>query len=161
MRIGELAQRSGTTAKAIRYYEGIGLLAPPPRSASGYRDYQSEAIDRLAFIKSSQALGLTLGEIRGVVGLRERGQTPCEHVLALIRQHAEEIAERIAGLERLRAELERLVERGAKLDPQDCLPSSVCHIIHSPGRALRTGDVPPTKARAPSLRRSAGTRRTT
>jgi DNA-binding transcriptional MerR regulator len=134
MRIGELARRSGTTTKSIRYYESIGLLAPPGRTASGYREYEQDTLDRLAFIKSSQALGLTLGEIRGIVRLREEGETPCEHVLGLIRLRADAITERIAGLERLRAELQRLLERGEGLDPRDCLPSSVCHIIRSTNR---------------------------
>lgn len=71
MLIGEVAQRSGVPAKTLRYYEDIGLLRPPGRSPSGYREYGDEVIDRLAFIKSSQALGLSLGEIRSIIAMRD------------------------------------------------------------------------------------------
>jgi MerR family transcriptional regulator, copper efflux regulator len=81
MRIGELAERSGVSAKTIRYYEDIGLLPAPARLASGYRDYEPSTLDRLAFIRAAQAVGLSLGEIRGIVALRDEGQTPCGHVL--------------------------------------------------------------------------------
>src|SRR5439155_15385825 len=74
MLIGEVADRSGVSTKAIRYYEDIGLLPPPERTASGYRDYAASVVDRLAFIRAAQAVGLSLGEIRGVVALRDEGQ---------------------------------------------------------------------------------------
>jgi len=137
MQIGELARRAGTTAKALRYYEAIGLLAAESRTPSGYRQYGADALDRLAFIRSAQALGFSLGEIRGITGLRDRGEAPCGHVLALIRNRSSEIAGRIAELQRLRGDLERLAEQGERLDPRDCMPSSVCHIIGSnrPGAA--------------------------
>ena len=83
MQIGELARRAHTTTKALRYYEAIGLLVPDSRTPSGYRQYGPNALDRLAFIRAAQALGFSLGEIRGIVGLRDRGETPCEHVLQL------------------------------------------------------------------------------
>jgi len=70
MRIGELAAAAGVSVKAVRYYEEIGVLAPPARTSSGYRDYDIEACDRLAFIRAARAVGLTLGEIRGIVALR-------------------------------------------------------------------------------------------
>ncbi|HEY6416930.1 MAG TPA: heavy metal-responsive transcriptional regulator [Acidimicrobiales bacterium] len=84
MRIGELAAVGGVTAKTIRYYEDIGVLDPPARTPSGYRNYSRAATDRLGFIRSAQAVGLTLGEIRGILALRDRGTTPCGHVLDLI-----------------------------------------------------------------------------
>ena len=131
MQIGELARRAHTTTKALRYYEAIGLLVPDSRTPSGYRQYGPNALDRLAFIRAAQALGFSLGEIRGIVGLRDRGETPCEHVLQLLRNRSSEIAGRIADLETLRGELDRLAEQGERLDPRDCVSSSVCHIIGS------------------------------
>jgi MerR family copper efflux transcriptional regulator len=129
MRIGELAQQSGTTAKTIRYYEDIALLSPPARTPSGYRDYEPVALDRLAFIRAAQALGLTLGEIRSIIALRDDGQTPCAHVLDLLRARADEIDRRIAELRTLHGELQRLVARAERLDPADCAPGRVCHLI--------------------------------
>jgi len=64
MRIGELAERAGISTKAIRYYEQIGILAPPERTRSGYRADDQTALGRLEFVRVAQALGLTLGEIR-------------------------------------------------------------------------------------------------
>jgi MerR family copper efflux transcriptional regulator len=129
VRIGELADRTGVPVKTIRYYEDIGVLASPERTPSGYRDYDDPAIDRLAFIRAAQAVGLTLGEIRQVVALRERGETPCAHVVELVERRADEISERIAELQRLQGDLHRLAARARRLDPADCDPLRVCHVI--------------------------------
>ncbi len=117
------------TAKTIRYYESIGLLACAERSTNGYRDYGDDVVDRLAFIRAAQSSGFTLGEIRSVVAFRNRGETPCAHVRDLIDQRATEIDARIAELERIRADLRRLTRRAKHLDPADCDPASICHII--------------------------------
>jgi MerR family transcriptional regulator, copper efflux regulator len=129
MRIGELARRSGTTTKAIRYYEEIGVVEPPARTPSGYRDYESTALDRLAFIRAAQAIGLTLGEIRSIIALRDDGQPPCRHVRDLLRRRADELDHRIAELRSLRGQLLGLVDRAESLDPADCDPGRVCHLI--------------------------------
>ena len=57
MRIGEVAQRSGVPVKTIRYYEDIGVLDLPQRSASGYREYDDNVLERLAFVRSAQTVG--------------------------------------------------------------------------------------------------------
>jgi DNA-binding transcriptional MerR regulator len=129
VRIGDLASRSGVTAKTIRYYEGVGLVEPPARTPSGYRDYETAALERLAFIRAAQAIGLTLGEIRSIIALRDDGKSPCGHVLELLRQRADELDRRIAELRTLRGELRRLVDRADGLDPADCNPGRVCHLI--------------------------------
>ena len=129
MLIGELAQRSGVHAKTIRYYESVGLLPAPARTRSGYRDYDEMTVDRLAFIRAAQATGLTLGEIRGIVALRDRGETPCGHVLDLIVTRQADIDRRIAELDRMRAELHKLTTRARRLDPADCDPRRICHLI--------------------------------
>src|SRR6266540_6380046 len=77
VRIGELAERAGISAKAIRYYEQIGVLAPPARTASGYRAYDEAVLGRLGFVRAAQALGLTLGEIRQIIAFRDDGAAPC------------------------------------------------------------------------------------
>lgn len=115
--------------KTIRYYEEIGALACPERSPSGYREYDPEVIDRLRFIRASQSVGFTLGEIREIVAYRERGDVPCAHVLDLLVRHREECAKRIAELQGAERELDSLVLRAAHLRPEDCSPDSVCHLI--------------------------------
>ena len=131
MLIGEVARRSGVSAKTLRYYEDIGLVPRPDRSTSGYRDYHPSVLDRIAFIRSSQGLGLSLGEIRSIVALREDGETPCAHVLDLLCDRAAEIDRTIRDLGALKADLNRLVERAQQLHPADCDPSRVCHLIGS------------------------------
>jgi len=129
MRIGELAERAGVSTKTLRYYEDTGLIPATRRTASGYRDFDAVTLDRLAFIRAAQAIGLRLGEIREVVAFRDRGDTPCVHVQALLEQRAQEITVQIAELEALRAELDRLARRARRLRPENCDPTRVCHLI--------------------------------
>ena len=133
MRIGELASRTDLGAKTIRYYEEIGLLPPPRRSSSGYRDYEDSALERLAFVRAAQAAGLSLGQIRSILALRDEGETPCGYVIDLLRSQAAVLDRRIRELRTVRAELQRLAERAEQLDPADCEPGGICHII-GPGR---------------------------
>ena len=67
MRIGEVAGRAGVPAKTIRFWEDQHLLPPPGRTPAGYRDYGPAILERLAFIRHSQAAGLTLDHIRQVL----------------------------------------------------------------------------------------------
>lgn len=129
MRIGELARRSGVPATALRYYEQLGLLPAPGRTESGYRSYTGEALDRLAFIRSAQAVGLTLSEVRQVLGIRDAGEAPCRVVTELIDRRHADVRARIAELRTLERELQHLHERAARLEPRDCDPSGVCHVI--------------------------------
>lgn len=132
MRIGELAGEAGVPAKTIRYYEELGLMPSPARTGSGYRDYDPSAVSRLRFIRSAQAMGLTLREIKRILDIRDGGRAPCEHVTALIERELEEVDERMAAMRRTRGELERLLARAATLDPADCDDSVVCHVIVAP-----------------------------
>ena len=129
MRIGELAGRAGLTTKALRYYEQAGVLPGPARTASGYRDYDDTALARLRFVRAAQAAGLTLAEIRTVIAVREDQGAPCEHVTALLDRHAAALDERIAELGATRAEVRRLRDRAATLDPATCRADGVCHVI--------------------------------
>lgn len=129
MRIGELARRAGVSTRAIRHYEQIGVLSRAARSEAGYRVYRDDALARLAFVRAAQALGLTLGEICEVVAFRDRGETPCAHVLALVERRRGELVDRIQEMERLRVELDALVLRARALDPADCSGDDICHII--------------------------------
>lgn len=132
MRIGELARRTGVTTRAIRHYERIGLLPDADRTEVGYRIYTDDALPRLAFVRAAQAVGLTLGEIGEVIAFRDRGETPCGHVLALVERRTAELGSRIEEMQRLRVALESLAERARSLDPADCSADDVCHIIARP-----------------------------
>ena len=129
MRIGELARRNGLAPSAVRYYEQLGLLPAPRRTASGYRSYADDAVDRLAFIRSAQAVGLTLAEVRQVLGVRDAGEAPCRVVTGLIDRRGAEVRARISELQGLERELTQLRRRAARLEPRDCDPSGICHVI--------------------------------
>jgi DNA-binding transcriptional MerR regulator len=116
------------TAKTIRYYEDIGLLPEPARSANGYRSYDESACERLRFVKAAQAVGFSLGEIREIVAFRDRGEEPCAHVLDLVDRRSRDIGDRIAALERMRADLDRLAARARSLPRHG---GSYCHLIES------------------------------
>jgi DNA-binding transcriptional MerR regulator len=103
--IGDVAERTGLSAPTIRYYESIGLLTPPPRSATGYRRYTETTVEELRFIKKAQGLGFSLDEIGEILKLSRAGDTPCAHVLDLARHHLRAVEERIEQLIRFRQQL--------------------------------------------------------
>ena len=142
MKIGELANATGLTTKTIRYYELNRLLDEPRRTDSGYRLYDSEAVERLEFIKKAKNLGLSLEEIRDILVLYEQRLSPCVHVLALLDQKLEQVDNMISKLDEFRRELLRLrLESQVRLEqlPEE---SRVCGIIE---RGIhRQGEVPLT-----------------
>lgn len=103
--IGDVAERTGLSAPTIRYYESIGLLTPPPRSATGYRRYTETTVEELRFIKKAQGLGFSLEEIGEILKLSRAGDTPCAHVLDLARRHLRAVEHRIEQLTRFRDQL--------------------------------------------------------
>jgi DNA-binding transcriptional MerR regulator len=141
MRIGELAARSEVSTKTIRYYEEAGLLPHPARTGGGYRDYDEPAVQRLAFVRAGQSIGLTLGEIREVLAFRDRGDAPCEHVASLIQQHADDLAERIAAMVSMQRELLRLARRARRRAAPTVDGPCYCHIIEG-ARPRSAGSVP-------------------
>src|SRR5215471_7102984 len=120
MRIGEVAGRSGVSAKTIRFWEDQHLLSAPARTPAGYRDYDLAILERLAFIRHAQAAGLTLEHIRQVLDISDGGQPPCVHVAGLIAQRMAEVEARLAELARTRDQLAVLAERAGAQDPADC-----------------------------------------
>lgn len=127
--IGQLADAVGIAAPTVRFYERKGLLPAPQRADNGYRVYDNTALSRLQFIRSAQAAGLTLAEIRGVTDIRDRGEAPCTHVEALLDAKLAEIRRRreeLAGTER---QLRALLARGRQRDPADCGEGDICHIL--------------------------------
>ena len=140
MKIGEVATATGTNTKTIRYYEEIGLLAAPERSANGYRSYAPEAIERIDFIRDAQAAGLSLAEIGSVLEERDRGHSTCEHVSQLLDQHLDELDQRIRSMQRMRDKLSDMAQRAHSLDPADCTDPIRCQTITSndgPGATIR------------------------
>lgn len=103
--IGDVGERTGLSAPTIRYYESIGLITPPARSATGYRRYTDTTVEELRFVKKAQSLGFSLEEIGEILKLSRAGDTPCSHVLDLSRRHLAAVEERIQQLTRFRDQL--------------------------------------------------------
>ncbi|MFN0091586.1 MAG: heavy metal-responsive transcriptional regulator [Acidimicrobiales bacterium] len=129
MRIGELADAAGMTTKALRFYEKRGLLPAPARTTSGYRDYDPDTVERLAFIRDAQLAGLTLAEIASVLEMKDSGSGTCEHTASLLRRHLDELDGRIAALGETRRRLRELADRASGLDPADCRDPHRCQVI--------------------------------
>jgi DNA-binding transcriptional MerR regulator len=130
MRIGELAATAGTTTKTLRFYEQTGLLPRAERAANGYRDYGPESLSRLDFIRRGRAAGLTLAQIREVIGIRDAGNAPCHHVYEILGARLVDIERQIADLEVLRAALiQRRDQAGPAPDPSTCPPDTVCRYV--------------------------------
>ena len=133
--VGQAARRAGLTAKAVRLYEARGLLPPTERTSSGYRCYTEHDIQLLRFIRQARDLGLSLAEIRTIIGLR-RGETPPgREVIALLQSHLDAIDQKISNLESLRHAMTGVLHAAAThADQTDLVP--VCQII-GPGASAR------------------------
>jgi len=129
MRIGELAERAGTTAKTLRFYEERGLLPPAERTPSGYRDYAPETVARIDFVHRGQAAGLTLAQIRQILDIRDDGTAPCEHVCGLLDARLAEIEQQIAKLAAIRDTIAELRHDAAQPDPDSCSADQVCRYL--------------------------------
>ena len=112
LRIGALASRTGVSVEALRYYETRGLLRPAARRSTGYREYATETVRVVLFIKRAQALGFSLAEVEELVRLRERawsGDAPRQLREAAITK-VEDIDRRIRQLGAMRGALAELVD---------------------------------------------------
>ena len=110
MRIGELSARSGVLVETIRYYERVGLLPAPPRSASsGYRAYDRDYLRRLVFLRRSRQLGFSSKEVRTLLSLTTHPERTCKDVTRLAADHLSAVRSKIGELKRLERALEELV----------------------------------------------------
>jgi DNA-binding transcriptional MerR regulator len=108
--IGEVSKEAGTSIDAVRYYERLGLLEKPIRSEGGFRLYSRETIEKIRFIKKAQALGLTLGEIKGIMQCSKEGlKSCCDLVRRLFTKKVEEFESKIMELERMKKDLKTLL----------------------------------------------------
>jgi Hg(II)-responsive transcriptional regulator len=110
MTIGQAARRAGVGIETIRYYERRGLLAETPKSASGYRDFDDAAVERILFIRRAKELGFTLTEIKELLNLRVDSDRNCDDVRIIAEDKMRDIGERIRSLHRIELALRRLVK---------------------------------------------------
>lgn len=108
--IGELSRRTKVKVPTIRYYEEIGLLERPARTEGQQRRYGAAEVDRLNFIRHARELGFEVGDVRQLLALAAEPQQSCHEADSIARRRLEDVQGRIARLEALRAELERMIE---------------------------------------------------
>lgn len=130
LRIGELASATGTTPDTLRYYERLGLLPAPKRTAAGYRQFDAQAVSRLRFIKKAQRLGLTLEEVRAVLTQRTSGLLPCGSVVAFAERHLAQIERQLVELTASGDALRRQLRRWKRNRASDrCARAEFCSLI--------------------------------
>jgi len=118
--IGSAAQASGVSAKMIRHYEAIGLIAKPARSFSGYRTYSERDIHTLRFIKQARNLGFSMKQISVLLSLWQNRTRPSREVKNVALQHIQELDEKIREMQAMKATLERLARHCHGDERPDC-----------------------------------------
>ena len=121
--IGRVSARTGCKVETIRYYEKVGLIDPPQRSAGGYRQYQREHVDRIAFIRRCRELGFSLVQIETLLTIASdaANHTRAE-VKQLVHQHITDIRSKISDLQKLSTALQEMEQHcdGALDSASDC-----------------------------------------
>ena len=118
--IGKLASATGTKVETIRYYEQIGLLPAPARSAANYRTYEGEHLRLLSFIRRARDLGFSIDQVRELMGLADRREQSCIAVDVIANQHRDTITRKIADLTALADELDTLIDSCSRNTVADC-----------------------------------------
>ncbi len=119
--IGRLAAAAGVNLETVRYYERIGLMPSPARTASGHRAYEEGHIRRLAFVRRARELGFSIEQIRGLLALAEPSRPSCAEVSELARARLGEVRTKLADLARLERILTDAISRCSG-DPAPCCP---------------------------------------
>ncbi len=118
--IGGVARRSGVKIETIRFYERIGLLAPPPRSAGGHRVFGAAEVTRLNFVRRARELGFTLDQVRDLLALADGREDTCAEAERLGRAQLAATRDRIADLKRMEGVLADMVARCAGGTVPEC-----------------------------------------
>ncbi len=118
--IGTAAQRAGVSARMVRHYESLGLLAPLERTESGYRQYSQADVHALRFIRRSRDLGFSMVEIATLLSLWQDKQRASASVKQIAQTHIDDLAQRIAVMQAMQRSLQDLVNCCAGNARPDC-----------------------------------------
>lgn len=107
--IGKLAEATGTKVETVRWYEKVGLIAPPARTGGNYRAYTPDDLARLSFIRRARDLGFSLDQVRALLDLAGQRERNCGTVDVIASEHLAEVDRKLADLTALRRELASLI----------------------------------------------------
>lgn len=135
--IGKLGEAAGVKVPTIRYYEQIGLLPEPERSAGNQRLYGSSTLDRLAFIRHARDLGFPLEAIRDLLSLSDQPDQSCAEADIIAQEQLNAVETRITRLVALKAELERMIAQCAQGTIANCrvIEALSDHVSCTPGHS--------------------------
>jgi Hg(II)-responsive transcriptional regulator len=122
MMIGKIAKISGLGIETIRFYERRGLLNPPSRRESGYREYNDESVSRLTFIKKAKDLGFSLDEISELLSLKANKESHCQRTSEKATKKLEATQGKIQELKHIESALKNLIEQCKKRETTDECP---------------------------------------
>lgn len=118
---GQVAAQADVNVQTIRFYERKGLLEEPPRSKSGYRQYSTESVTRIRFIKHAQEFGFSLKDIQELLSLRVDRRSSCSDVSRQAEAKIADIEQKLQSLRRMRRVLRELVAACGTATPTgDC-----------------------------------------
>ena len=115
MRSAQLARLAGVSTDTLRYYERLRLLPAAPRSASGYRQFPSEALTRVRLIRGALAIGFSVRELAAIFAERDSGGAPCHRVRALAREKLAAVEVALRNLQVWRRELKATLSEWDRL----------------------------------------------
>lgn len=133
MRVQQLAERTGVSGHAVRYYARLGLLNPARDPDNDYRRFDEAAVQRLRFVRKAQSLGFALAEIKEILNMTHHGDSPCPVVREIVERRIAENAARIRELLALQARLQRAAKRWKRMPNRLPDGHAVCHLIESFG----------------------------
>lgn len=127
MKIGEIAKAASVNIETIRYYEKYGLIPESPRTDSGYRNFPSEVVEDIHFIKRTQSLGFSLEEIKKLLAVSRDTEFQPEEMYHFTMNKAQEIEIKIEELKKMKNLLENLAEKC----PHSKVAKGECPIIQT------------------------------
>lgn len=107
--IGDLSRETGCKVETIRYYERVELMPKPVRTVGNQRRYGTRHCERLRFIRHARQLGFSLDAVRELLALSDDPDGGCARADSIARQHLDDVRDKIARLQALETELDRMV----------------------------------------------------
>lgn len=131
MKVSEIARQARVTPDTVRYYARRGLLRPATDRDNGYRRFDDADLARLHFVQSAKRLGFQLDEISEILGMADRGRSPCPLVRRIVQRRIAETRERLQAMQALQARLEAALALWADMPDGEPDGHAVCRLIEA------------------------------